>query len=87
MKFLVVGAGAVGGYFGARLAEKGEDVTFLVRKNREDQLRARGLVVHSAHGDVTLQPKTIRSGQTGAFDVILIGTKAYHLEQVICLCS
>ncbi len=83
MKFLVVGAGAVGGYFGARLAEKGEDVTFLVRKNREDQLRARGLVVHSTHGDVILQPKTIRSGQTGAFDVILIGTKAYHLEQVI----
>lgn len=83
MKFLVVGAGAVGGYFGARLAEKGENVTFLVRKNREDQLRARGLVVHSTHGDVTLHPKTIRSGQAGTFDVILIGTKAYHLEQVI----
>lgn len=83
MKFLVVGAGAVGGYFGARLAEKGEDVTFLVRKNRDEQLRARGLVVSSTHGDVTIEPKTIRSGGTGTFDVILIATKAYHLEQVI----
>ncbi|MFX3624966.1 MAG: ketopantoate reductase family protein [Ectobacillus sp.] len=83
MKFLVVGAGAVGGYFGARLAEKGEDVTFLVRENRQKQLQKRGLRVHSVHGDVTIQPKTIVSNETGVFDVILLGTKAYHLEQAI----
>ena len=42
MKILVVGAGAVGGYFGARLAEKGEDVTFLVRERRFEELKTCG---------------------------------------------
>ncbi|WP_051317040.1 ketopantoate reductase family protein [Ectobacillus panaciterrae] len=83
MKFLVVGAGAVGGYFGARLAEKGEDVTFLVRAGRQEQLRAKGLVVKSVNGDTTIRPKTILSNENGLFDVILIGTKAYHFEQAI----
>lgn len=83
MKFLVVGAGAVGGYFGARLAEKGEDVTFLVRKKRKEQLQARGLQVKSIHGDTIIQPKLIVAGEPGSFDVILIGIKAYHLEQTI----
>jgi 2-dehydropantoate 2-reductase len=83
MKFLVVGAGAVGGYFGARLAEKGEDVTFLVRKGRQEQLREKGLVIKSVNGDVTIQPKTILSSEHGLFDVILIGTKAYHFEQAL----
>lgn len=83
VKFLVVGAGAVGGYFGARLAEKGEDVTFLVREKRKTQLQARGLHVKSVHGDAVIHPKLIVAGEPGAFDVILIGTKAYHLEQTI----
>ncbi|WP_416829122.1 ketopantoate reductase family protein [Ectobacillus polymachus] len=83
MKFLVVGAGAVGGYFGARLAEKGEDVTFLVREKRKEQLQARGLRVKSIHGDTIIQPKLIVAGEPGSFDVVLIGIKAYHLEQTI----
>ncbi|MET7648244.1 2-dehydropantoate 2-reductase N-terminal domain-containing protein, partial [Streptomyces sp. NPDC005426] len=43
MKILVVGAGATGGYFGARLAQAGKDVTFLVRPRRAAALRERGL--------------------------------------------
>ena len=43
MKILVIGAGATGGYFGARLAQAGRDVTFLVRPRRAEQLRQRGL--------------------------------------------
>ncbi len=82
MKILVVGAGAVGGYFGARLAEKGEDVTFLVRERRFEELRA-GLQVKSLHGDITCSPRLIRTGEKGTFDVILLSTKAYHLEQVL----
>lgn len=82
MKFLVVGAGAVGGYFGARLAEKGEDVTFLVRERRFEELRE-GLHVKSLHGDITCSPRLIRTGEKGTFDVILLSTKAYHLEQVL----
>lgn len=84
MKILVVGAGAVGGYFGGRLLEKGEDVTFLVREGRKKQLEEMGLVIESIHGNVTLQPKTITTGEVaGPFDVILLSTKAYHLEGAI----
>lgn len=84
MKILVVGAGAVGGYFGGRLLEKGEDVTFLVREKRKKQLEATGLVIKSVHGDAVLQPSLITSGQqVEAYDVILLSMKAYHLEAAI----
>lgn len=84
MRFLVVGAGAVGGYFGGRLLEKREDVTFLVREGRKKQLEETGLVIESIHGNVTLSPNTILAGaEAGSFDVILLSTKAYHLEGAI----
>lgn len=81
MKILVVGAGAVGGYFGGRLLEKGEDVTFLVREKRKKQLESTGLVLKSVHGDAALTPSLLTSGQqVEAYDVILLSMKAYHLE-------
>jgi 2-dehydropantoate 2-reductase len=83
MKFLVVGAGAVGGYFGGRLIEKGEDVTFLVRYKRQEQLLDHGLVIESVNGDYKTTPKTVVEGEDGQFDVVLISTKAYHLNQAI----
>ncbi|MCM3569159.1 ketopantoate reductase family protein [Neobacillus mesonae] len=84
MRILVVGAGAVGGYFGGRLMEKGEDVTFLVRERRKKQLEETGLKIESAHGNIELSPKLILSGEkTEAFDLILLSTKAYHLEEAI----
>lgn len=84
MKILVVGAGAVGGYFGGRLAEKGEDVTFLVRKGRKEQLAQTGLTIDSIHGDVQLKPKTLAAGEDSTpFDAILLSVKAYHLESVM----
>lgn len=85
MNMLVVGAGAVGGYFGGRLAEQGEQVTFLVRPNRYEQLQKTGLHITSPHGDIKLMPQLItrdmRPNQT--FDVVLLSTKAYHLEDVL----
>ncbi|MEC1434210.1 ketopantoate reductase family protein [Bacillus spizizenii] len=83
MKCLVVGAGGVGGYIGGRLAEKGNDVTFLVRHNRAEQLKETGLVIHSEKGDVSFQPALISAGETGHFDVVIIASKAYSLGQVI----
>ncbi|WP_453990788.1 ketopantoate reductase family protein [Bacillus nitroreducens] len=84
MRILVVGAGAVGGYFGGRLLEKGEDVTFLVRDKRQKQIRENGLQIESIHGNVTLYPKTIKSGEeVGAFDVIILSTKQYHLKDAL----
>ncbi len=84
MRMLIVGAGGTGGYFGARLLEKGEDVTFLVRKKRQQQIEENGLIVKSIHGDMEFSPKTIVSGTpAGDFDVVMLSTKAYHLQQAI----
>ncbi|WP_027409869.1 ketopantoate reductase family protein [Anoxybacillus tepidamans] len=84
MRVLVVGAGAVGGYFGGRLLEKGEDVTFLVRERRKKQLEERGLVIQSVHGDAQLTPKTLIAGErAGRFDLVILSNKAYHLQEAI----
>ena len=56
MRYLVVGAGALGGYFGARLLDAGCDVTFLLRPGRAAALARTGLVVKSRFGDLSLAP-------------------------------
>ncbi|HDR6311193.1 TPA: 2-dehydropantoate 2-reductase [Bacillus cereus] len=84
MRILVLGAGGVGGFFGGRLVEKGEDVTFLVRRKRKQQLEEKGLVIRSVNGDFSFQPKLItKEDRTSPFDVILFSTKAYHLNEAI----
>ncbi|MDM5193130.1 2-dehydropantoate 2-reductase [Bacillus hominis] len=84
MRILVLGAGGVGGFFGGRLVEKGEDVTFLVRSKRKQQLEEKGLVIRSVNGDFSFQPKLItKEDITSPFDVILFSTKAYHLNEAI----
>ncbi len=55
MRILVVGAGAIGGYLGARMLQAGCDVTFLVRPRRASELASAGLVIKSPNGDVTLK--------------------------------
>lgn len=84
MKILVVGAGAVGGYFGARLAEAGRDVTFLVRPARAQQLQRDGLRVLSPHGNLTLKPQIVTSAEiTSPCDIIFLSVKAQALDQAI----
>ncbi|WP_226665959.1 ketopantoate reductase family protein [Metabacillus litoralis] len=85
MKVLVVGAGAVGGYFGARLVESGVDVTFLVRERRQQQLKENGLTIKSVHGDYTFAPKTLLNTNQNEehYDIVLIGTKSYHFQQAV----
>lgn len=84
MRILVLGAGGVGGYFGARLVEQGRDVTFLVRKRRQQQMEEEGLVIRSIHGDLTVRPKTITAqSPSESYDLVILTSKAYHLEQVI----
>ncbi len=58
MRFLVLGAGAIGGYFGGRLVESGADVTFLVRPARRGQLERDGLCIASALGNMSGSPRT-----------------------------
>jgi 2-dehydropantoate 2-reductase len=81
MRILVVGAGAIGGYFGGRLLAAGRDVTFLVRPARAKKLAATGLVIRSTRGDANLPaPPTITAEQLRApFDLILLSCKAYDL--------
>ncbi len=84
MKILVVGAGAVGGYFGARLAQAGRDVTFLVRPARAQLLRSEGLRILSPHGDLTLRPQTITADELRSpFDIVFLSVKAQALAQTI----
>lgn len=84
MKILVLGAGGVGGYFGARLAQAGSDVTFLVRAGRAENLAAHGLRVQSPHGDFTLKPQLRLAGEPLAgFDLVVLTCKAYDLDSAM----
>ncbi|MEH2490135.1 2-dehydropantoate 2-reductase [Bradyrhizobium sp. AZCC 2230] len=85
MRILVVGAGAIGGYFGGRLLQAGRDVTFLVRPRRAGELASDGLVIKSPNGDVTLKnPPTVQADNLkDKFDVVLLSCKAFDLDDAI----
>src|SRR5450631_1336342 len=85
MRILVVGAGAIGGYFGGRLLAAGRDVTFLVRPKRASELASAGLVIKSPAGDATLKnPPTVQSDKLSEkFDVVLLSCKAFDLDDAI----
>ena len=82
MRVLVIGAGALGGYFGACLVRANRDVTFLVRPRRAEQLARDGLRVISPNGDFTVPVRTVLAGDLHEpFDLVLIGTKSYSLME------
>lgn len=84
MKVLVLGAGAIGGYFGGRLAAAGVDVTFLVRPGRRAQLERDGLVIESAMGNLKMPVKTVEAAELKPdFDVVLLTCKSYDLESAM----
>ncbi len=92
MRILVIGAGAVGGYFGGRLAAAGRDVTFLVRAARAEQLRRTGLQIFDPwRGDGAAAAAEAADGggaeggaaRAEAFDLIVVSTKAYSLESAM----
>ena len=84
MRFLVLGAGALGGYFGGRLVEAGADVTFLVRPARAAALAANGLSIQSPFGDARLAVKTVTAEALApGNDVILLTCKSYDLADAI----
>jgi 2-dehydropantoate 2-reductase len=84
MRILVVGAGAVGGYFGAYLAEAGRDVTFLVRPQRAQQLQRDGIRIISPQRNLTIKPQTITTDQIHApYDIIFLSVKSFALDQAI----
>jgi 2-dehydropantoate 2-reductase len=85
MRILIVGAGAVGGYFGGRLAQAGRDVTFLVRAKRAEQIQAQGLRILSPnYGDLSVRPRTITAAQiVSPYDIIFLSVKSYDLAAAI----
>ena len=85
MRVLVIGAGAIGGYFGGRLLEAGRAVTFLVRPQRAAELANSGLVIRSPKGDATLRnpPTVLAENLRDPYDLILVSCKAYDLDSAI----
>jgi 2-dehydropantoate 2-reductase len=83
MRIAVFGSGGVGGYFGGRLAQAGEDVVFIARGAHLEAMRAGGLRVDSIKGDFVAKPvnATDDPAEAGPVDVILVGVKAGQVEE------
>lgn len=86
MKFCIVGAGAIGGFVGAKLALAGEDVTFIARWKNLDAIRARGMTV-KMHDGTVLEAKTARATDSfsavGHVDCIILALKSHQVESVV----
>ncbi|GLY69469.1 2-dehydropantoate 2-reductase [Amycolatopsis taiwanensis] len=84
MRILVVGAGATGGFFGARLVRAGRDVTFLVRPRRAALLRERGLRITGLGENEILRPELVTAAELAEpYDVVLVSVKAAALERAV----
>ena len=84
MRFAIYGVGAVGGYFGGRLAQAGEDVSFIARGQHLQALRQKGLRVDSINGDFVVSPVTATDdpAQIGAVDVVMVAVKTWQVPEV-----
>ena len=87
-RFAIMGSGAVGGYFGGRLAAAGFDVAFIARGAHLAAIRARGLAIESALGDVRIDPAkaTDTPAEVGPVDVVLFATKLWDTESAGAAC-
>ena len=84
MRFLILGAGATGGYFGGRLVKAGVDVSYLVRPRRKEQLAEHGLKVESGLGNFEVHPRAItREEIDQPYDVVILSPKAFDLAAAI----
>ncbi|MEP6472019.1 MAG: 2-dehydropantoate 2-reductase, partial [Acidobacteriota bacterium] len=83
MRVAIFGTGGAGGYFGARLARAGEDVTFIARGEHLQAIRAHGLTVETPHGEIVIQPAraTDDPSQAGVADVVLVGVKTWQVVE------
>ena len=83
MRIAVFGVGGAGGYFGGRLAQAGEDVVFIARGEHLRALCTQGLQVDSMKGDFVLHPvkATDDPSKVGVVDVVILGVKAWQVEE------
>jgi len=85
MKIAVIGAGGVGGYFGARLAASGQDVWFVARGRHLEAMRSSGLQVFSGNGDVLVRPVQASAdpNQVGVVDLVMIAVKLWSTREAL----
>ncbi|HEY9677121.1 MAG TPA: 2-dehydropantoate 2-reductase [Drouetiella sp.] len=83
MRTLILGAGATGGYFGARMLDAGADITFQVRPAKAELLRENGLVVKSALGDIERHDVKLIEKATEPYDAIILSCKAFDLKSAM----
>jgi 2-dehydropantoate 2-reductase len=84
MKILILGAGGVGGYFGAKLMRAGADVTFVLRDRRRRLIREQGLRIETPQESFTVFPECLGSGElVPDYDVIMLAPKAYDLDDAL----
>jgi 2-dehydropantoate 2-reductase len=83
MRIAAMAAGAVGGYFGARMAAASHDVWFIARGAHGEAIRKNGLIIESVHGDVHLEKPNVTDdpGQAGPVDIVLFAVKLWDTEQ------
>lgn len=88
MKILILGAGGIGGYFGAQLVRAGADVTFLVRPKRKHLIDRDGLRIETPRGDFTVHPRTVTAAEVAPiYDLVILAPKAYDLEDALASVS
>ncbi len=82
MKIAVMGTGGVGGYYGGRLAQGGENVTFIARGAHLEAMRENGLKVMTSEGDFAVRPiqATDKPDEAGEVDLVVVATKTYALD-------
>ena len=83
MRIAIFGSGGVGGYFGGRLAQAGEDVTFVARGAHLHAIRDKGLKVDSLNGDFVVYPATATDdlNEVGIVDLVVVGVKAWQVPE------
>jgi 2-dehydropantoate 2-reductase len=83
VRFAIVGAGGLGGYYGARLAEAGHEVAFIARGTQLEAIRKNGLKLFSPLGDLHLEKVTATSdpGEIGPVDVIVVAVKTWQVAE------
>jgi 2-dehydropantoate 2-reductase len=84
MKLTIIGTGGVGGYFGAKLAKAGNDVTFIARGAHLAAMQKNGLTVKSIDGDFQVKnfTATDQLSEAGPTDLIILGVKAWQIKEI-----
>ena len=84
MKFAILGSGAVGGYYGAKLVQAGHDVTFIARGKHLEAIRRRGLEIKSPQGDFVARAAAEEdASKVGHVDCVILATKAYDNDTAL----